>query len=116
MPPIRRHSGQPLVEREAFSLTEQDPLSSIIVVADKFILLRYLGRTVPQVEQVDAEVRRELANHIHEKKLRLKMELEFERLRKNARVDNYLAAATPGKPQGRSRTAQTLRAGQTRQR
>ena len=116
VPPIRKHSGQPLVEREAFSLTEQDPLSSIIVVADKFILLRYLGRTVPQVEQVDAEVRRELANHIHEKKLRLKMELEFERLRKSARVENYLAAATPGKSPGRPRTAQTLRPGQTRQR
>ena len=115
VPPIRKHSGQPLVEREAFSLTEKDPLSSIIVVADKFILLRYLGRTVPQVEQVDAEVRRELANHIHEKKLRVKMELEFERLRKKARVENYLAATRPRSQQGRARTAQTRPPGQTRQ-
>ena len=116
VPPIRKNSGQPLVEREAFSLKEQGPLSSIIVVADKFILLRYIGRTVPQVQDVDQEVRRELVNHIHEKKLRAKMEQEFERLRKVAQIDNFLAGTSSNGKRARTRTAESLAPNQTKRR
>jgi parvulin-like peptidyl-prolyl isomerase len=90
VPPIRRFSGQPQVEEEAFSLTQQDPLSAIVAVADKCIILYYLGRTEPVVTELD-DVRDELNKDIHEKKLRLAMSQEFDRLKEVAQIDNFLA-------------------------
>jgi parvulin-like peptidyl-prolyl isomerase len=90
VPPIRRYSGQPKVEEEAFTLTKEDPLSAIIAVADKYIVLYYLGRTEPVVTEL-SEVRGELSKDIQEKKLRLAMSLEFDRLKEVAQIDNYLA-------------------------
>ena len=100
VPPIRRFSGQPRVEEEAFSLTEADPLSAIIAVADRYIVLFYKGRTEPIVAEL-ADVREELVRDIHEKKLRMAMAKEFDRLKESAQIDNYLlkTSQSGGKPQ-----------------
>jgi parvulin-like peptidyl-prolyl isomerase len=100
VPPIRRYSGQPQVEEEAFSLTKEDPLSAIIAVADKYIIMYYLGRTEPVVTKIE-EVSDELNKDIHEKKLRLAMSQEFDRLKEVAQIDNFLAGRSQagGKPQ-----------------
>ncbi len=90
VPPIRRFSGQPKVEEEAFSLTAEDPLSAIVAIADRYIVLYYLGRTEPVVTKLD-DVREELTRDILEKKLRLAMAQEFDRLKETAQVDNFLA-------------------------
>jgi parvulin-like peptidyl-prolyl isomerase len=96
VPPIRRYGGQPVVEEEAFRL-QPGELSGILGVGDKFIILRCLGRTKPVVAEF-AAVREELIKDIHEKKLRLAMAEEFDRLRESAQVDNFLANTTqPGK-------------------
>jgi parvulin-like peptidyl-prolyl isomerase len=95
IPPIRRFGGQPIIENEAFSL-EPGVLSSILSVADKYIILRCLGRTKPVVQEF-AAVESELRKEIHEKRLRLAMAEEFDRLKETAQIDNFLEGSSqPG--------------------
>ncbi len=99
VPPIRRFSGQPQIEEEAFSLTREDPLSAIVAIADKYVIMYYLGRTRPVVDRLD-EVREELSRDLREKKTRLAMAQRFELLQQTAQIDNFLA----GKSQSPRRT------------
>jgi len=90
VPPIQKYGGQPSMEKEAFSLTKEEPLSGIIQMADSYIILFYEGRT----ESINAsfeEVKGLLERDIHEKKMRIAMAKAFEDLKENARIDNYLA-------------------------
>jgi hypothetical protein len=89
VPPLRRHGGQPLLEQQAFEL-EPGELSGVIVVGDKFIVMRCVGRTKPVVVKRD-DVQDELARDIYEKKMRIAMSDEFDRLRGLAVIDNHLA-------------------------
>ena len=96
VPPIRKHGGQPIVEEEAFRLNVGE-VSAIVSVGDKFIIMRCLGRTRPVVKDF-AAVKDELFKDIHEKKLRLAMAQEFEKLRDSAQIDNFLAnTSQPGR-------------------
>ena len=92
VPPIRRNGGQPQLEQVAFELADGE-LSGVIQVGDKFILLRCEGRTEPIGVSRD-EVREILTRDIFEKKLRIAMSEEFERIRQGARIDNYLAGTS----------------------
>lgn len=92
VPPIRKYSGQPQLEEAAFALADGQ-LSGIIQVADKFLILRSEGRTEP-IGVTMAEVQTELQRDILEKKMRMAMSDEFERLRSVARIDNYLAGTS----------------------
>ena len=92
VPPIRRHSGSPLVEQEAFKLKAGE-LSGIVAVDDQFIILKCQGRT-QQVQKDYNAVRGELYKDILEKKQRLLMTKEFDRLKDVAQVDNYLAGTS----------------------
>ena len=103
VPPIRKHGGQPVIEEEAFSLKPGD-LSAILNVGDKFVILRCLGRTEPVVQDFQA-VRNELFKDIHEKKLRIAMAQEFDRLKEVAQIDNFLARTSQA---GRGVNAATL--------
>jgi hypothetical protein len=92
VPPIRRHSGAPTIEAEAFKL-KQGELSGIIVAGDQYIILRCQGRTKPVAVDF-AAVKGELQKDIAEKKLRQLMGSEFDRLRETAEIDNYLAGTS----------------------
>ena len=94
VPPIRQFGGQPLIEQEAFRLKPGE-LSGIVSVGDKFVILRCQGRTKPVVTEF-AAVEQELRNDIHEKKLRIAMAEEFDRIRESAQIDNFLAGTTQG--------------------
>lgn len=97
VPPLRRHSGQPVLEDAAFKLKAGE-LSPILSVGDKFVILKCLGRTKPVVSELTAEVRQELTGDLTEKKLRASMNKEFDRLKEEAQVDNFLAGSSqPGK-------------------
>ncbi len=92
VPPIRRHGGQPMLEKEAFVLKKGE-LSGIIQVGEQFIILRCEGHTEPI--DVDFEtVRDELHADLLEKKQRLAMAQYFDRLQENATVINYLSGKT----------------------
>jgi parvulin-like peptidyl-prolyl isomerase len=97
VPPIAQHAGQPLLEQNAFKL-QAGELSDIIAVDEKFIILRCLGRTTPEVQKLE-EVRDDLRADILEKKMRLEMAKEFDRLKETAQIDNFLAGTSQsGKP------------------
>jgi len=93
VPPIRRYGGQPLVEEHAFKLKAGE-LSPIIGVGDKFVILRCLGRTKPVIETMDDQVKQELSKDVAEKKLRLAMNQEFDRLKESTPYDNFLTNTT----------------------
>lgn len=93
IPPIQKHGGEPLLEKEAFALNEADPLSGIIQVGDQFVILYYQGLTQPSVPDF-ATVRNDIYNDLYEKKLRIAMGAEFERLQETARIVNELTGET----------------------
>lgn len=88
IPPIRRYGGQPQIENEAFKL-QPGELSGIVAMGDKYIIMKCLGLTKPIVEEL-ADVKTELEQDIREKKLRLAMADEFDRLLQSAQIDNFL--------------------------
>lgn len=90
VPPVRRFSGQKVVEDEAFKLSAKDPLSGIVAIGDRYIIMYYLGEMKPVVAKMDDEIRTELHREIHEKKLRLEMAKEYDTLKQTAKIDNYL--------------------------
>jgi hypothetical protein len=92
VPPIQKYSGQPALEREAFSLKVGE-LSGIIQIADRFMILFCEGHTKP-VEVTFDEVREELHRDLLEKKQRIKMARYFTYLRESASIDNFLAGTS----------------------
>ena len=91
VPPIRKHSGQPAVEKEAFALKAGE-LSGIIATGGKYIVLRCQGFTEPVVRD-QAAVQQELVRDLQEKKTREAMMNKIEQLRDDAEIDNFLVAA-----------------------
>ncbi len=89
IPPIKRHGGQPALEREAFRLQEGE-LSSIVQLGDKQVILLCEGYTEPTKVEL-AEVRELIIEDILEKKVRIAMAETFRSLQEDATIDNYLA-------------------------
>lgn len=90
VPPVRRFSGQPKIEQEAFSLTKDDPLSAIVAIADKYVIMLFRGRTDPVVDNL-SDVESELKRDLREKKMRVAMAQRFDDLKEGAQIDNFLA-------------------------
>jgi parvulin-like peptidyl-prolyl isomerase len=93
VPPIQKHGGRPRIEEEAFAL-QPGETSGLIVIGDKWIVLRCIGYTDPVVKELDDTIRQELHKDIFEKKLRLAMSKEFDRIKESAQIDNFLAGTT----------------------
>jgi hypothetical protein len=87
VPPIRKHSGQPALEKEAFALKPGE-LSGIVATGDKYIIMRCQGQTEPIVGDF-AAVRDELVVSITEKKNRQAMANKFDQLKETAQIDNF---------------------------
>ena len=92
VPPIPRNGGQDLLENAAFEL-DPGELSHIIAAGQNWIILYGLGQTKPVINDLEV-VRDELHKELLEKKMRLAMADEFDRLRENAQIDNFLANTT----------------------
>ena len=105
VPPIRRFGGQPVLEEEAFALKPGET-SGVLAMGEQFIILRCLGRTNPEVDDLET-VREELAADIREKKVRLAMAKEFDRLKDVAQIDNFLASTSQAGGQGQRPTRET---------
>ena len=88
VPPIRLYGGQPLLEKAAFKMRAGEQ-SGILSLGNKFVILRCLGRTKPVVKDFEA-VKNELAKDITEKKLRIAMVKEFDRLKRAAQIQNVM--------------------------
>lgn len=92
VPPIQRHGGQPLLEKEAFALSPGE-LSSIIQIDQRFVILLCEGRTQPEPVKFE-EVRQYIHADILQKKLNLAMADYFQKLQSQATIDNHLAGTT----------------------
>jgi parvulin-like peptidyl-prolyl isomerase len=90
--PIQKHGGQPGLEQEAFNLKPGE-LSGIIQVADKYVILRCEGFTEPVKVNYD-EVKAMIYEDLLEKKLRVAMSQEYDKLMETAQIDNYLAGTS----------------------
>lgn len=102
VPPIQRHGGQPLLEKEAFKL-QPGEVSGIIQVGESFIVLYCEGQTKP-IKVDFKEVRAQLEMDIYEKKQRIAMAKEFDRIKENATIDNFLAGTiTQPKSKGKGK-------------
>ena len=73
--------------------TRESGPSGWLPVADKYVILRCLGRTTPVVKEFNL-VKDELQKDIQEKKLRMAMAKEFDRLKETSQIDNFLAGTT----------------------
>jgi parvulin-like peptidyl-prolyl isomerase len=99
VPPIQKHGGQPLVEKEAFSLGKENPLSGIVQVGGTFVILYFVGRTQP-IDTDFGEVKDLIYRDIQEKKLRVAMAKAFDNLKEASTVENFLTGnlASPKTP------------------
>jgi hypothetical protein len=102
VPPIRRHGGRPHIEEEVFRLKPGE-LSGIVAIGDKYLIMHCLGLTEPVVTDFNA-IREELYKNLHENKLLLAMNQEFDRLKVHAEVVNFLqpGTSTVALPQNRA--------------
>ncbi len=89
IPPIQKHGGKPLLEKEAFALKPGE-ISGVIQVADKFVILYCRGFTRQEATKFE-EVRDRIHNDLYEKKLRIEMAKAYERMMDAARYDNFLS-------------------------
>lgn len=105
IPPLRRHSGQPILEEAAFKL-QPGELSGIIETAGQYVVLRSQGMTTPVVAELSA-VRDELTKDILEKKQRIAMEKHLKSLLDGAQIDNWLV---PKSQLGTAATQASLKA------
>ena len=88
IPPIVRHMGRPLLEREAFALKPGE-LSQIIQVDEHLVILYCLGHIAPLPVKIE-EVRVDVVADIFEKKQQAIIDRYFERLREQAVLTNHL--------------------------
>ncbi len=93
--PIRRYAGNENLEKEAFKLKEGE-ISGIIDVstpeAQRYVILLCEGHTVPIVKSIDDQgIRAEVLRQLQEEKTQVAVAKVFERIKKEAQVDNFLA-------------------------
>ena len=92
VPPLRRHGGQPNLEKAACDLKPGD-LSGIIEVNGQFVILKSQGLTTPVVKDFNA-VKDELYKDILEKKQRMAMDSHLSKMIADAQITNYLTKKT----------------------
>jgi foldase protein PrsA len=92
--PVRRYAGNDNVEREAFKLKEGE-ISGIVDVstpeAHRYVILLCEGHTMPIVKSLNEEgIREQVTKQLQEEKTQVAVAKVFERLKKEAQVDNFL--------------------------
>lgn len=102
VPPIQKHGGQPTLEDAAFQL-QANELSGVIQVGDKYVILFCEGMTDP-VNVSFAEVRSLIEEDVREKKYRLAMAEEYDRIKQSAQIDNFLTGTSQSPRQESVRT------------
>ncbi|GAB4143374.1 MAG: hypothetical protein Tsb009_14440 [Planctomycetaceae bacterium] len=95
IPPIRRYSGNKLLEDEAFKLREGEVSRVITVGPSRFVILMSEGKTKPVVTSID-QVRQELYEAVKEERTQAAVAQIFDKLRRQTRVDNFLTGASSG--------------------
>lgn len=96
VPPIRQFSGaDPQIRKAAFALKEVGEISGIVQVDNRYIVLKYEGRT-ERVEHDPKDVEAQLHAEIEEREVTRLLGETFQSIHSSARVDNYLTGETRG--------------------
>lgn len=95
IPPIPRHSGNDRIEQEAFRLRKGEVSRVFQVAPSRWVILKCEGRTVPKVTSID-EVKESLYEMLMEEKTQEAVAKVFQKLRREARVDNLLTGTSTG--------------------
>lgn len=95
IPHIRRHSGNPVLEAAAFKLQEGQISGIIEVDTGHFVILKCEGFTTPVVKDINA-IKDDLYKQVQEEKSQEAVARVFEKIRKEARIDNYLTKRSTG--------------------
>ncbi len=96
IPLIRKHGGEPVLEKEAFSLKEGE-LSSVVQVDQRYIILLCLGQTEPTTIDVE-EARDAIYKDLFEKKQHAAMARYFQQMQDMATIDNLLTKTSQSPP------------------
>lgn len=97
IPPIPQFSGNPLsepIEKAAFKLKAGE-ISDVIQSGQQFIIVKSEGLTDRVVDNIE-EVQDQLIADLKEEKVQKAVADTFDRIRENARIDNYLTNQTIG--------------------
>lgn len=84
--PIRKHQGDPSIERIAFGL-QPGEVSEVIAVGSQYVILKCESHLAAQKVPME-RVKNVLAESIRDKKLRLVSDEVFKNLQQNARIEN----------------------------
>ena len=107
VPPIRQHGGAPELEKAAFKLQPGEVSGVIQVGVNQYVILLcegYTEQVVTELSEVEAILKQEL----HDEKVNESVAKVFEKLKADARVDNYLTGISSG---GERQAAPTRRDG-----
>lgn len=88
VPALRRHGGQPTLEKAAFALPPGE-ISGVIALNDQYVILYKQGESQPIVQDFEA-VRHELEKEIREKKMRLAMTQKLDGMLNSAQIENFI--------------------------
>lgn len=103
VPPIPKYGGSKELEDSAFKLKEGEISPVIQVALNHFIILKCEGRTVPTVTDM-AEVKDILMQELKEEKVQQAVAVVFDKIKKDARVDNYVTGVSSGGERNKSGT------------
>ncbi|TWT57996.1 Foldase protein PrsA 2 precursor [Thalassoglobus neptunius] len=95
IPPIRKHGVEKVVEEAAFKLQPGEISGVIQVAQSRYVILKCEGHTEPVVTDI-REVWNDLFKQLKEEKTQIAVAKVFEKIKKDARVDNFLTRTTTG--------------------
>jgi foldase protein PrsA len=103
VPPIPRFGGSKELEDAAFKLKEGEISPVIQVALNHFIILKCEGQTDPTVKKIE-EVQSILMKELKEEKVQQAVAVVFDKIKKDARVDNYVTGVSSGGERNKSGT------------
>ena len=106
VPPIRRYSGaHEKIRQAAFKMKDPGEVSGIIQVdMNQYVILKFEGMTEP-VPHDEKDVEAQLSEELREREVQKMVAETFDKLKTQARIDNYLTGETSGPVQQASGTA-----------
>lgn len=96
IPPIPRYSGSKDLEEVAFKLKKGEISPVVQVGLNQYVILKCEGRTIPKVTELTDDYREILIQELKEEKVQEAVAKVFEKLKSEARVDNYVSGSTTG--------------------
>ncbi len=96
IPPIPRYSGSKDLEDVAFKMKEGEISPVVQVGLEQYVILKCEGRTTPQITKLTEDIQEILVQELKEEKVQEAVAKVFEKIKGEARVDNYVSGSTTG--------------------